>query len=288
MQKSVVENVLKRYQCTVGEWLIDEGVSATKVPIARRRKLQILFRRMENEKPAFIITYARDRLARNATEHQEIRERALRFGIPIILASNETIYDTGDLVSQLVQDGFTAFEVEQTRGRTRDTVRALTQKGKWFGGRVPYGYGLTKETKELIIVPEQAEVVRRVFNLYEQGHGLSQTAKHPKVGLTKDRVRAIISNPLYAGYVSLRGGRKRKFWTLAKAMIIKKPIISLDEWERCYALLEGKRAREMSPQPFQTPFLLRGLVHCKICGKRLEAKDQRTTSSTGKQYGSRV
>lgn len=290
MQRNVVINVLNRYQCSVSRWLIDEGVSATKTPMDKRRNLQRLFRIMEKERPAFIITYARDRLARDPVEHQKIRQKALELGIPIILANHETIYDTGDLVSQLVQDGFTAFEVEQTRVRTRDTVRALTKKGKWFGGRVPFGYHL--ESKRLLLVPELADIVRQVFDLYEQGWGLQTTAQKVGHGLTRDRIRTILSNPIYAGYVVVRGGKQRKFWELAKTNVIDCPIVSLNQWERCHALLEQKREHDISPQPYVTPFLLRGILFCSKCNQPMQAKNQQTKYVTRrreeKYYGRNV
>jgi len=58
--------------------------------------------------------------------------------------------------------------------RVKDTAQKLVEKGKFMGGAAPYGYQLEysgeiskhgRALKHLVIVPEQAEVVKRIYDL---------------------------------------------------------------------------------------------------------------------------
>jgi site-specific DNA recombinase len=59
---------------------------------------------------------------------------------------------------------FSAYEREVTAERIRDKMAASRKKGLWVGGSVAFGY--TSENKKLIVVPEEAETVRWIFNRF--------------------------------------------------------------------------------------------------------------------------
>jgi hypothetical protein len=59
---------------------------------------------------------------------------------------------------------FAQFEREVTAERIRDKVRGSKAKGMWMGGTVPIGYRV--EARKLVPVPEEAALVRRIFERY--------------------------------------------------------------------------------------------------------------------------
>ena len=59
---------------------------------------------------------------------------------------------------------FAQFEREVTGERIRDKIAASKRKGMWMGGVVPLGY--TLKDRHLIVEPEEAELVNRIFDLY--------------------------------------------------------------------------------------------------------------------------
>jgi hypothetical protein len=59
---------------------------------------------------------------------------------------------------------FAQFEREVTGERIRDKVAASKKKGMWMGGYVPLGYDL--DNRRLVVNPEEAEAVRKIFSLY--------------------------------------------------------------------------------------------------------------------------
>jgi site-specific DNA recombinase len=64
----------------------------------------------------------------------------------------------------IVYLSFAQFEREVTGERIRDKVAASKKKGIWMGGKVPLGYDLG--LGELIVNPEEAELVREIFRQY--------------------------------------------------------------------------------------------------------------------------
>ncbi|GMA65302.1 recombinase family protein [Alicyclobacillus fastidiosus] len=275
LQVGTIERVKKKYNMTADEIYLDPGVSATKVPKDKRPDLQRLLNDAKAGKFQYILTYNSDRLARNATEHREIRVEMARLGIPIILCSTETIYDTGDLVGQLVQDGFTQFEAEQIRARTRDMVRTRAVQGKWFSGPLPYGYTFNEKTQQYEPTPEAKVHVKEMFAAYMRGQSFSSIAAGLPIEQnhgrkwTKERVRSIITNPFYAGKTRVFKSNPKspnsilpkEKWVMGDSDKIV-PIITMEQWEQCWHLFEQKRQGIVPPRTFNTPYLLKDLIHC--------------------------
>ena len=59
---------------------------------------------------------------------------------------------------------FAQFEREVTGERIRDKIAASKRKGMWMGGVVPLGY--TLKDRHLMVDPQEAALVNRIFDLY--------------------------------------------------------------------------------------------------------------------------
>ncbi len=59
---------------------------------------------------------------------------------------------------------FAQYEREVITERVRDKMAASRKKGKWVGGSVPMGYRV--ENKKLIVEPEEARVIQRIFQRF--------------------------------------------------------------------------------------------------------------------------
>jgi site-specific DNA recombinase len=70
-------------------------------------------------------------------------------------------------------------QMERAKIRERTLPRKLAKRdsGLWVVGSPPYGYRLTKTTKVLTQCPNEAPVLRRIFELAEQGIGRTQIAR---------------------------------------------------------------------------------------------------------------
>lgn len=99
-------------------------------------------------------------------------------------------------------------------------------------GRVNYGYKWSYDRKTIEIVPDEAAIVREIFNLAIKEHNyqaiankLNRQSKLNRNNKQWDRqsVRNIVVNKFYAGYLT-----HKKEEILGK----HKPIVSLDVWEK--------------------------------------------------------
>lgn len=293
---------MDKYQCKIVKEYLDSAVSATKTPLVNRKKLQELLSDIETKEYDFVVVYKNDRIARNPMEHQLIRTTMNIYGVPVIESATESLYtETENIIVQLLQDGLTKFEADNIRQRTRDSHITRAKKGQWTGGQAPFGYRYYKETQQFSSFPEEIEVVKQIFSLYKKGDGFDSIASFLPIELnkgklwTKDKVKRIVTNPFYAGFIAwgkyqdqAKGTLKdRENWILTKSDYID-PIITMEEWEYCWKLYQQKKHRKIPPKQFKTSFLLKDLVTCKSCKITLDCKDQRTTGNNGKKYGRRL
>lgn len=67
---------------------------------------------------------------------------------------------------------FAQFELEIGSERTREKVHAARKKGRFIGGHPPLGYDIDRETHRLVVNPDEAQMVRELFDLYLQHRSL--------------------------------------------------------------------------------------------------------------------
>jgi hypothetical protein len=152
-------------------------------------------------------------------------------------------------------------------------------------GHDPFGYrsrrdgaGNLVHPRELAVVPEEAEVVRRVWQELEQ-HSLIEVAELlnregvPRRGAlwTRDAVKDISRRGrMYLGYVVEKRGRDERPGRHV-------PILTEVEYNRTMAAIAARTRVGNKPAPFRS-YALRGLVQC-ACGTRMrgEAHLQRGT-----------
>jgi hypothetical protein len=149
-------------------------------------------------------------------------------------------------------------------------MQGRVERGMFAGG-TPYGYTTVAEGeyRRLVVVPEQAATVRRIFDLYLAGDGFRAIAhrfnaeglepprprrnhaKRPSWTMTS--VRAMVCNPIYRGeYLWNRSewikdhetGRRRRFerpeaeWV--RRTDLSWVIVEPERWEQAQALMRSK------------------------------------------------
>lgn len=133
------------------------------------------------------------RFARNTQEYIQFVRELLRLGISIHF-EKENI-DTGKMTSEQVAQIYGAFaQMESTNhsSNMRFSVRMRMEKGLFVPSSVPYGYRLAG--RDLEIIPEEAEVVRRIFSAYLSGQGKDDIARElNQLGVDIDNEIARIS-----------------------------------------------------------------------------------------------
>ncbi|TDK29153.1 recombinase family protein [Rhizobium deserti] len=112
-----------------------------------------------------IVVYKIDRLTRSLADFAKLVERLDKANASFVSVTQS--FNTATSMGRLTLNvllSFAQFEREVTAERIRDKIAASKRKGLWMGGRVPLGY--EADGRSLKIVEEDAETVRRIYQLY--------------------------------------------------------------------------------------------------------------------------
>lgn len=201
----------------------------------------------------------------------------------------DTASATGGMVLNIMAS-IAEFERRQTAERISQSFLARAKRGLYNGGSVPLGYRIDEEKRGgLLIVPEEAQVVRVVFSAFLKRETLAQTAKwlnDQKIELPKrvkgggsvragtfrlETVRKILRNPIYAGIRSYKVKKGPSFVT-EQTKAAWEPIIDIDTFERAQNLLTKNRYRKRSHLNLRYPYTLSSVCYCQACGNRMAGK----------------
>lgn len=218
--------------------------------------------------------------------------------------------------------------------RVKDTAEKLVRKGKFMGGAAPYGYRLIfsgelskhgRALHRLEIVPEQAEFVRKIYDLsFYQEFGSMKIAKTLNANEYAKKmapggewkcgtIAGILTNPVYAGYPAYKrreriGGtyhrQAQDAWVMAEKPEPGIRIIDDTLWnlvqekrkERAARYHPAGTAREKDQKP---PVIsrndgilsLRDILYCGCCGRKMANGTRysyRTLQSTGEKRSRKI
>ena len=179
------------------------------------------------------------------------------------------------------------FERETIAENVKMGLLARAKEGRWNGG-VVLGYDLVELPNEgkkrkntrLEINEKEANTVRRIFELYSQGHGYKavvnrvnkeghKTKRNGKFAV--NTVKTILTNPVYIGKIRYNvrqdWSRKRRNNINANPILsdgIHEPIIDEETWNKVQVLLKEKSNKHN--KIYDCEFPLTGILKCPVCG----------------------
>ena len=265
----------------------DEGMTGTKI---KRDGFQRMIRDAKAGKIDIIVTKSLSRFARNTVDClKTIREmKAINVDIFFEEQNIHTLSANGEFLISLLA-GYAQEESRQCSENTLWRVRKNFKEGKPYGGSSMLGYKLEKG--RFTVVPEEAEIVRKIFDLYLAGNGFCKIARI----LTNDGIKSytgkawnkstlgeIISNVTYTGNLHLQKTYRENHMT-KKTMRNKgekplyivegnhEPIISQEIFDKAQEIRKakavGKSGKRNGPA---YPFT--GLIYCGECGHLFKHK----------------
>lgn len=152
----------------------DEGISGQST--RKRDEFNRMMADCRDGKIDRILVKSVSRFARNTQDALYFMRELLRLGVTIHFEKENM--DTGTLAFEQTAAIYAAFaQMESTShsGNMRTSVRMRMEKGIFTPSSMPYGYRLNGLEPE--IVPEEAQVVRRIFGFALQGRGHTDIAK---------------------------------------------------------------------------------------------------------------
>lgn len=281
--------------------ILEEVVSGD--TIADRPEMQRLLALVETGGYAGVLCMEVARLARGKTRDQGVVSETFRYSNTKIITPDK-VYDPANEMDEDFFE-FSLFmsrqEYKMINKRLNRGRMASLEEGKYIAGTAPYGYEKYKlkgqKGYSLRPVPETADTVRRIFDLYTSGEpgesgglqplGSYKIAKRlnaegvPSPGganWTASSVRDILKNPAYKGELRWHwrpvtkrmenGVLKISTPTNADATVRKglhEPLVSPEIWDKAQAIRTGS-VHSCVPEKKRLQNPLVGLIYCARCG----------------------
>ena len=193
----------------------DEGFSGGNLNRPGFRKMM---EAAKERKFKMIIVYRLDRVSRNISDFSGLIEELSHLDIAFVSIKEQ--FDTGTPMGRAmmyIASVFSQLERETIAERIRDNMHELAKTGRWLGGITPTGYGSesiksvtvdgkTKKSCKLKLIPEEAELVKTIYDLFMESNSLTVTeaelmkrrlvSKNGKY-FTRFSIKAILQNPVY-------------------------------------------------------------------------------------------
>ena len=283
----------------------DEGISGTQVK--NRTEFQRMIDDALNGKIDIILAKSISRFARNTLDTLKYC-RELRDNKVDVYFEKENIH-TIDLDSEMFLTLYSAFaqaESESTSQNVKLGLKAMMKRGEYVGSPDCYGYDWNKETKQLDINEEQAEVVRMIFNWYCDGLGSRRIIrKLEELNIptykgnkrwSESSIMGIIHQEKYVGDLIqnksytvspithktvINRGEKEKYYVKDHHT----PIITREVWDKAQEIAsKRKEVHTINKQGYSSrltnKYAFSGKIKCAFCGTNFT----RRKSSKSKTY----
>lgn len=214
-----IELTLQRHEKTLLAYAKEKNITISEIKkevvsgesLSKRPKMIEMLEEIEDGLYTAVLVMDIDRLTRGGMLDQGIILSTLKKNNVKIITLDK-IYDLDDDLDEDMVD-FSAFfarkELKMIKKRLNRGRMKSVEEGKYIGGCPPYGYNYNKLTQKLEINPEEAEIVKYIFDLYvNEDLGDMKIATlmrerniKTKLNKTWDKttVRKIITNPIYIG-----------------------------------------------------------------------------------------
>jgi site-specific DNA recombinase len=173
----------------------DGGLSGASL---KRPALQGLLGDVRDGKIDIIVVYKVDRLTRSLADFAKLVELFDQHSVSFVSVTQS--FNTTSSMGRLTLNvllSFAQFEREVIGERVRDKIAASKRRGLWVGGPIPLGYATVN--KKLVIVPEEAEIVRTMFRLYLECGSVGALAEELARRNVVSKVRTFTSGRVKGG-----------------------------------------------------------------------------------------
>ena len=176
---------------------VDEAITGTRTD--KRDEFMKLMRDCESGKVNIVLTKSISRFARNTVDLLETVRHLKENGVEVRFEKEgiNSMTADGELMLSILAS-FAQAEVETMSQNIKWTIQKKFKSGQLNGCCSFLGYRWDDDQKRLVVVPEEAELVRRIFNMYLSGKSLRQIA----VVLNEEGVKGVRSGKIIKATIS--------------------------------------------------------------------------------------
>ena len=277
-----------RHISSNGDWdmvdvYADEGISG--LDTRKRDEFNRMIADCRAGKIDRILVKSISRFARNTRDFLQYMRELMSLGVTIQF-EKENI-DTGKLTSEQTAAIYGAFaQMESTNhsSNMRFSVRMRMEKGLFVPPSMPFGYRL--DSLDAVVIPDEANVVRRIFGAYLSGRGTANIAKqlnesgvprsHGRDRWYHSTVTYILRNRFYVGDSiwqktfktdTIPFQKKRNHGERPQYFVESEHpgIISHEDFRRVQELM-AVRGEQFTRSGVMAQSIFRGHIYCEECG----------------------
>ena len=266
----------------------DEGITGTSAE--KRGDFQRLLADCRRGLIDRVLVKSISRFARNAKECLEtIRElKSLGVGVCFEKEHINTATMSGEMMTALFAS-FAQAESESISGNMRWSYQRRMQSGQFITCKAPFGYRLKNGTLE--VEPDEAKIVRQIFNMYLSGYNQADIAAEiTRLGIPsrdgkqywqKSSISYVLQNERYTGNAllqkkyttstlpyqkKLNKGEKDQYFVTGS----NQPIISQEIFDAAQALMHKRAQKIVTGTENVMPLAMK--LQCGCCGALFKKK----------------
>lgn len=337
---SVQREIVKDYILKHKDWILDDkeyfegGVSGYKNAVIDRDVLQEALMDAQKHEYDILVVYKDDRIGRRMWEIGAYVMQLKSYNVDIYTTKDGCISpENDDIMGQMMlalRYGNAQKSSSDTGQRVKDTAQKLVKQGRFMGGKAPYGYELVlsgelskhgRALHKLKIIPEQAEVVKYIYELsFDKEFGSSKIAfqlnnsKYKQLApidvWKSGTITSILTNPIYCGITAYKrrervNGQYHRLdnqdWTYSDTINEDIKIIDVDLWNKVQikrnsrsvrykeGALKEKGVNVITRNDGMLPLI--DVAYCGYCGAKLTNGSKYnywTIKATGEKRASKI
>lgn len=268
------------------EFIFVESVSGRKASKRREFQRMISIAKSSDHPIDVIIVWKFSRFARNQEESIVYKSMLKKDGVDVLSVSEPLVEGPfGSLIERIIEWMDEYYSIRLSGEVTRGMIEKALRGG--YQARPPLGYKIAERGKPPVIVPEEAVIVRTIFDKYVNEkmsffdiarylNSLGLKTSHNKPYEARS-IDYIIKNPTYCGMIrwNMTSNETKEIKDKSEWIIVDghhEPIISKELFEaaqeRFNSTYKPKGARPSSTYKHW----LSGLLKCPDCGRTMIAK----------------
>ena len=317
-QKNSLINQVKYYEDLIKKqtnWTfvpgyIDDGISGTSTN--GRNDFKRMIADGEKNKFNLILTKEISRFARDTLDSIGYTRKLLEHNVGVYFESDNINTFYGDSELRLtIMASIAQEEVRKLSERVKFGFQRQIEKGSVLGNDSILGYVKDRtvkkdQKKRLIIVPEEAAIVKKMYEMYVNdhigmkkiGYILAEQGMVNKAGkpFTQGTIKNILTNPKYKGYYCGNKSRvvdyhskqrvhiDKEDWKVFEDNVNVPPIVSEELWNKAQTIVKERSSKFMARgKVYQNRYPFSGKIICMEHNERYRRKKQVSSGKVRKE-----
>ena len=298
-QAKLLKEYAKKNGIVITNFFYEIGVSGRKAEKRPEFQKMIAAAKSKEHPVDVILVWKFSRFARNQEESIVYKSLLSKKHNVEVVSVSEPLVDGpfGSLIERIIEwmDEYYSIRLsgEVTRGMTEKAMRGGYQ------ARPPLGYKIVERGKPPVIVPEEAEIVRLIFEKYVNDrmglfditrylNSMGYKTSHNKP-FERRSLEYIIQNPTYCGMIRWNRTtnetneiKPKDQWIISEGK--HEPIISKELFEQAQRRWDSTYTPRGSRPSSTYKHWLSGVVKCPACGRTMIAKHIKPRTPKGREH----